>query len=53
MMSFGGAVPPLTASYAGFVGDDTPASLTSPVHLATSATDNSPAGSYPITASGA
>jgi hypothetical protein len=53
MMSFGGAVPPLTASYAGFVGDDTPASLTSPVHLATSATDNSPAGSYPISASGA
>ena len=52
-MAFGAVVPPSTASYAGFVGNDTPASLTSPVHLATSATDNSPAGSYSITASGA
>ena len=51
--SFGGAVPPLTANYAGLVAGDTPTSLTTPVHLATSATDNSPAGAYPITASGA
>ncbi len=52
-MPYGGAVPPLTASYAGFVDDDTPASLASPVVLDTSATSNSPAGVYAITASGA
>jgi len=51
--SFGGTVPPLTASYAGFVNGETPASLTTPVNLSTSATSNSPAGAYPIAASGA
>jgi len=43
----------LTASYAGFVNGETPASLTTPVNLSTSATSNSPAGAYPIAASGA
>ncbi|MHB1558763.1 MAG: MBG domain-containing protein [Isosphaeraceae bacterium] len=52
-MPFGGPVPALTASYTGFVNGDTPASLTTPVALATSATSNSEAGTYPITATGA
>src|SRR5439155_20782263 len=45
--------PPLTATYAGFVNGDTVASLDSPVVLSTTANSTSPAGSYPITASGA
>ena len=44
---------PLTVSYAGFVNGDTAASLTTPPTIATTATSSSPAGSYPITASGA
>ena len=52
-MPFGGAVPALTASYAGFVNGETPASLTTPAHLSTAATSNSPAGAYAITAFGA
>ena len=50
---YGAAVPALTASYNGFVNGDTPASLTTPVTLGTTATVSSPVGSYPITASGA
>jgi len=49
----GAAVPALTASYAGFVNGAGPAILSAPVHLATPATSASPAGTYPITASGA
>ena len=50
----GAAAPPLTATYSGsFVNGDTPASLTSPVVLSTTATSDSPAGAYAITASGA
>ncbi|HWI56886.1 MAG TPA: MBG domain-containing protein, partial [Bacillota bacterium] len=45
--------PPLTATYSGFVAGDSPASLDTPVTLATTATVDSPPGSYPITASGA
>jgi YVTN family beta-propeller protein len=45
--------PPLTATYTGFVNGDTAASLDSPVSLSTPATQSSPAGTYPITASGA
>ncbi|PYJ97189.1 MAG: hypothetical protein DME23_16805 [Verrucomicrobia bacterium] len=45
--------PPLTATYTGFVNGDTAASLDSPVVLSTTANASSPAGSYPITASGA
>ena len=45
--------PPLTATYAGFVNGDTFGSLDSPVQLSTSATQSSPAGTYPIVASGA
>ena len=43
----------MTTSYVGFVNGDTPASLTTPVELATSATSNSQAGAYPITVGGA
>ncbi len=52
-MIYGTALPTLTASYAGFVNGDTPASLTTLPTLTTTATTSSPAGSYPITASGA
>ena len=45
--------PPLTASYVGFVGGDDTNSLTTQVTLTTTATTNSPVGTYPITASGA
>jgi mono/diheme cytochrome c family protein len=45
--------PPLTATYTGFVNGDTAAALDSPVALSTTATQSSPVGTYPITASGA
>jgi RHS repeat-associated protein len=50
---YGSAVPTLTASYAGFVNGDTPASLTTPPSLSTTAISGSPVGSYTITAGGA
>jgi hypothetical protein len=52
---YGAALPTLTASYSGFVNGDTPASLTTPVTLTTTATTASHvAGSpYSISASGA
>jgi hypothetical protein len=45
--------PTLTATYVGFVGGDGTNSLTTQVTLSTTATNNSPVGTYPITASGA
>lgn len=50
--SVGVANPPLTATYSGFVNGDT-ASVVSGLSLATTAVIGSPAGSYPITPSGA
>lgn len=50
---YGAANPLLTASYSGLVNNDTPASLATPVSLATTATATSEVGNYPITASGA
>jgi arylamine N-acetyltransferase len=50
---YGAVLPPLTANYAGFVNGDTPASLDTPIVLATGATAASSVGNYPITASGA
>jgi hypothetical protein len=50
---YGTALPALTASYSGFVNGDTASNLTTPPTLGTTATAASPAGSYPITASGA
>jgi sugar lactone lactonase YvrE len=49
----GDRFPILTASYSGFVNGDTPASLTTPVELSTTATPTSAPGSYPIKVSGA
>lgn len=50
---YGAAVPPLAASYSGFVNGDTTANLTTQPTLTTTATTSSPVGSYPITVSGA
>jgi subtilisin-like proprotein convertase family protein len=52
-MVYGATVPAFTASYSGLVNGDSPASLTTPVSLTSSATPASPAGSYTITATGA
>jgi hypothetical protein len=52
-MLLGGPLPTLTASYSGLVNGDTTASLSTPCTMATTATASSPAGTYPITASGA
>lgn len=50
---YGAPLPPFAASYSGFVNGDTPASLDSPVTFATSATQNSDAGTYAISPGGA
>ena len=50
---YGMPLPELTASYAGWVNGDTPASLATPPTLSTTATDTSPVGTYPITITGA
>ena len=53
-MAYDTALPiPFAVSFSGFVNGDTPASLTTPPTVATSATSASPLGTYPITASGA
>ena len=41
--------PPFTATYIGLVGGDTPASLSGNLDFRTTATIDSPVGSYPIT----
>ncbi len=46
----GAAVPALTASYTGFINGDTAASLSGSPALSTTATNSSPVGIYPITA---
>jgi len=51
--AYGASNPPLSVSYSGFVNGDTAASLTTPPTVTTTATAASPAGTYPITASGA
>lgn len=53
IMVVGTVLPVLTASYTGLVNGDTPADLDTAVVLATTATADSPLGTYPITASGA
>lgn len=47
-MTYGGAVPALTASYDGFVNGDDAADLVTPVSLSTAADESSPAGAYDI-----
>src|SRR5262249_43534718 len=51
--AYGASNPTLTVSYSGFVNGDTAASLTTAPSVSTTATATSPAGTYPITASGA
>ncbi|WP_435009062.1 MBG domain-containing protein [Tundrisphaera lichenicola] len=50
---YGAALPPLTASYSGFVNGDTSANLESQPSLSTAATSASGVGTYDITAAGA
>ncbi len=52
-MTYGGAVPAIGVSYAGFVNGDNASSLTTPATGSTTATSTSPVGTYPTTASGA
>jgi len=52
-MIYGGAVPLITPSYAGFVNGDTAASLTAQPTCSTTATPLSNVGSYPSSCSGA
>jgi hypothetical protein len=52
-MTYGGAVPALTASYSGFVNGQNVSVLTTAPTIGTTATSASPVGTYPITASGA
>jgi hypothetical protein len=48
-----GPLPTLTVSYNGFVNGDNVSNLTTRPTITTTATSSSPAGTYPITASGA
>jgi hypothetical protein len=50
---FGAPLPAFTALYSGFTNGDTTNNLTSQALASTTATAASPAGNYPITASGA
>ena len=51
--SYGGSVPSITPSYAGFVNGESASSLTSQATCSTTATPLSPVGSYPTSCSGA
>ncbi|HEY2314096.1 MAG TPA: MBG domain-containing protein, partial [Streptosporangiaceae bacterium] len=52
-MTYGGPVPSISATYAGFVNGDTSGSLTTPPTCSTTATSSSPVGTYPSSCSGA
>jgi hypothetical protein len=52
-MTYGGAVPSITPVYAGFLADDTAASLSTGPTCSTTATNASPVGTYASTCSGA
>jgi hypothetical protein len=49
---YGAPLPPLAATYAGFVNGEGPAVLTGTLSCGTTATATSPVGAYPITCSG-
>jgi len=49
----GAAIPALTPTYSGFVNGQNASSLTTSASCITTATSSSPAGTYPITCSGA
>ena len=50
-MILGDMLPPLTSAYTGLVNGDTPARLSASAVLSTTATSQSPAGTYPINVS--
>ena len=50
---YGAPLPTFTANYGGFLNGDSPASLTTPPDLTTSATSASPVGRYEIVVTGA
>jgi len=50
---FGAPSPVLTASYSGFAPGEDPSVLSTPPSLSTTASNTSPAGTYPIIVSGA
>jgi hypothetical protein len=52
-MNYGGSVPALSVSYAGFINGDNSSNLTKEPTTKTTATSSSPPGTYPITVSGA
>jgi hypothetical protein len=52
-MIYGGTLPAFSVSYFGFINGDNISSLTTLPTITTTATASSPAGSYPITPSGA
>ena len=52
-MTYGGTVPTITPSYSGFVNGDSVSSLTVAPTCSTTATSQSPVGSYPSSCSGA
>ena len=52
-MTYGGTVPSLGVSYSGFVNGDGASNLTTQPTITTTATSSSPAGTYPIAATGA
>ena len=52
-MTYGGTLPALSVSYSGFVNSNTISNLTALATDSTMATSQSPAGVYPIVASGA
>lgn len=49
---YGAQLPQFTVSYSGFVGSDTPASLTGTLNFSTTATAASPVGTYTLTPGG-
>lgn len=52
-MTYGSAVPAITASYSGLASSDGPGSLTTRPTCSTTAASSSPAGTYPATCTGA
>ena len=52
-LTYGGTVPAVTATYSGFIGDDSASSLTTAAKCSTTATSSSSPGTYPVTCSGA
>jgi len=52
-VGYGAPIPAVTASYNGFVGTDSPASLSTQPTCSTTATSTSNVGSYPTSCSGA